>query len=75
MIEKFVVLSVKKEDLEESITGLSLLKPVLQKQVTLMNGKNKEQARTDREELGRHFDTAITAMQIILGAMEEGASK
>ena len=67
----YVAVGVKKEDLEDSIAGLSQLKPVLQAQATKANGSNKRQAEIDSKELGKHFDTAITAMTMLLDAFEE----
>ena len=73
--EKFengiVMIGLKKEELEDSIAGLSQLKPVLQAQVIRGNGKNVKQAKIDSEELGSHFDTAITAMTMLLAGFEE----
>ena len=63
----YVAVGVKKEELEDSIAGLSQLKPILQAQVIKGNGKNKRQAEIDSKELGKHFDTAIAAMTMILG--------
>lgn len=71
----YVAVGVKKEDLEESIAGLSQLKPFLQAQVIKGNGKNKRQAEIDSKELGKHFDTAITVMTMMLGAFEEERNK
>lgn len=68
---RFVVIGVKKEDLEDSISGLSQLKPFLQRVVILANGNNKKQGLIDSEELGKHFDTAITAMTMPLGRFED----
>lgn len=61
-----VILGVQKQELVESIQGLEQLKPVLQKQVIYANGKNTKQGLKDAKELGKHFDTAITAMQMVL---------
>ena len=70
MIEKInngmVKIGVKQEDLEDSIVGINQLKPILQEQVLIGNGSNKEQGRKDAEELGKHFDTAIDSMIILL---------
>ena len=68
---KYVMVSVKKEDLEDSIAGLSQLKPLLQAQVVMANGTNRKQGLEDSAELGKHFDTAITAMQMLLGGFDE----
>lgn len=66
-----VMIGIKKEELKDSIAGLSQLKPILQAQVIRGNGMNKRQAEIDSEELGNHFDTAITAMTILLAGFEE----
>ena len=66
--KKFVVVGVKKDDLEDSLAGLSQLKPVLQQQLMLVNDEG--QGKKDAEERGKHFDTAITAMTMLLGQME-----
>ena len=68
--KRFLVVGIKKEDLEDSLAGLSQLKPILQRQVMLSNGKNRKQAAIDSAEIGKHFDTAITAMTMLLGQME-----
>ncbi len=57
---------VSQEDLEESISGLRQLKPILQKQVMIGNGRNTKQGLKDATELGKHFDTAIDAMCMLL---------
>lgn len=67
----FVMVGIKKEELEESIEGLSQLKPVLQEQVIKENGKNKKQALIDSKELGGHFDTAIMAMKVLLAGFDD----
>ncbi len=68
--KRFVVVGVKKEDLEDSLAGLSQLKPILQRNVMIGNGKNVVQGKKDAAELGKDFDTAITAMTMLLGQME-----
>lgn len=68
-MEKFKVLKIKKEDLEEAIPGITALKPILQRQVLLSN-KDKKQGKFDAEQLGKHFDTAINSMITVLGYME-----
>lgn len=70
-IDDMVVLGVGQEDLLNSIAGLEQLKPILQEQVKIANGKNIRQGIKDASELGKHFDTAITAMQMVLGAFPE----
>lgn len=62
----YVAIGVKQEDLEDSINGLSQLKPILQAQLIKGNGANKQQAAIDAKELGKHFDTAIEAMTMLL---------
>lgn len=66
----FKVLKISKEDLEEAIPGLESLKPILQKQVRIGNGKDRKQGEIDAAELGKHFDTAINSMVTILAWME-----
>lgn len=71
-IEKgFVKIGVKQEDLEESITGLKQLKPILQMLVIRGNGGNAKQAAIDSTELAKHFDTAIDAMTILLAGFPD----
>lgn len=65
-LDHIVVLKITKEALEEAIPAMSQLKPVLQKQVLLINGKNKVQGETDAQELGKHFEVAINSMITIL---------
>jgi hypothetical protein len=67
-MDKFKVLKISKEDLENSITGLSQIKPTLQQHCLIVNldGQGKE----DAKELGDHFDTAIDAMITVLGFIE-----
>ncbi|WP_243128345.1 hypothetical protein [Clostridium chromiireducens] len=66
----FKVLKISKEDLEEAIPGLESLKPILQKQARIGNGKDRKQGEIDAAELGKHFDTAINSMVTILAWME-----
>lgn len=65
-----VKVEVSQEDLEDSINGLSQLKPILQAQLIKSNG-NKRQAAIDVKELGRHFDTAIDAMTMLLSGFPD----
>lgn len=67
-MEKYKVLKLSKESLEDSIQGLSKIKPILQKHCLDANldGKGKE----DAKELGEHYETAINAMITVLGLME-----
>lgn len=67
----FIKVGVKQEDLENSIAGLTQLKPILQMQVIRSNGKNKIQAAIDSAELGKHFDTAIDAMTMLLSGFPD----
>ena len=62
----YVKICVSEEELENSIAGLSQLKPVLQAQVMKGNGRNTKQGLIDATELGKHFDTAIDAMVMLL---------
>lgn len=62
----YVAIALKQEDLEDSINGLSQLKPIMQAQLIKSNGANKRQAAIDVKELGKHFDTAIEAMTMLL---------
>lgn len=65
------VLKFTKNDLQESINGLSQIKPILQSQVLDAN-TDIYQGRKDAKELGEHYDTAINAMMMILAMMEDG---
>lgn len=67
----YVKTCVSEEELENSIAGLSQLKPILQTQVMKGNGRNTKQGLTDAAELGKHFDTAIDAMTILLAGFKE----
>lgn len=59
----YVKICVSEEKLENSIAGLSQLKPILQTQVMKGNGRNTKQ--------GKHFDTAIDAMTMLLAGFKE----
>lgn len=67
-MDKIKVLETNKEHLESSIAGLTQLKPLLQKQCLAANLDG--QGNQDAKELGDHFETAITAMIIVLELME-----
>ncbi len=67
----YAAISIKQEDLEDSISGLSQLKPILQAQIIKNNGANKQQAAIDVKELGKHFDTAIEAMTTLLSGFDD----
>ena len=66
----YVKICVSEEELENSIAGLSQLKPILQTQVMKGNGRNTKQG-IDAAELGKHFDTAIDAMTMLLAGFKE----
>lgn len=67
----YVKICVSEEELENSIAGLSQLKPILQTQVMKGNERNTKQGLIDAAELGKHFDTAIDAMTMILVGFKE----
>ena len=67
----YVKICVSEEELENSIAGLSQLKPILQTQVIKGNGRNTKQGIIDAAELGKHFDTAIDAMTMLLAGFKE----
>lgn len=67
----YVKICVSEEELENSIDGLSQLKPILQAQVMKGNGRNTKQGLIDAAELEKHFDTAIDAMTILLAGFKE----
>lgn len=75
MVEKvgkdLVIVGVSQKDLEESIGGLSQLKPILQAQVIKSNGADRRQAAIDSATLGKHFDTAIDAMTMLLSGFSD----
>ena len=75
MVEKFgdgmVVIKISKEELEDSIAGLTELKPIIQRLVMQANGKNIKQGMQDVAEVGKHFDTAIETMTSVLAGIEE----
>ena len=67
----YVKICVSEEELENSIAGLSQLKPILQTQVMKENGRNTKQGLIDAAELGKHFDTVIDAMTMLLVGFKE----
>ena len=67
----YVKICVSEEELENSIAGLSQLKPILQTQVMKGNGSFTKQGLIDAAELGKHFDTAIDAMTMLLAGFKE----
>ena len=68
----YVKICVSEEELENSIAGLSQLKPILQTQAMKGNGRNTKQGLIDAAELGKHFDTAIDAMTMLLAGFTVG---
>lgn len=66
----YVKICVSEEELENSIAGLSQLKPILQTQVMEGNGRNTKQGLIDAAEMGKHFDTAIDAMTMLLAGFK-----
>lgn len=67
----YVKICVSEEELENSIAGLSQLKPILQTQVMKGNESSTKQGLIDAAELGKHFDTAIDAMTMLLAGFKE----
>ena len=67
----YVKICVSEEELENSIAGLRQLKNFLQAQVMIGNGRNIKQGLIDAAELGKHFDTAIDAMTMLLAVFKE----
>jgi len=67
-----VTIEIKKEDVEDAIYGLQLLKPMVQAQVVKGNGNDTKQAEIDVEECGKHFVIAIVAMTMLLSGFEDG---
>lgn len=70
-MEDIKVIKLSKEELADSISGLTQLKPVLKTALIKLNGKNIAQGIKDSKEIGQHLDTAINAMITVLGYMEE----
>ena len=65
----YVKICVSEEELENSIAGLSQLKPILQAQVMKGNGRNTKQGLIDAAELDRNIDYA---QQLTRQALEAG---
>ncbi|MEG0907029.1 MAG: hypothetical protein RSF87_12495 [Cellulosilyticaceae bacterium] len=63
------MMKLSKEELVDSIAGLEQLKPVIQRQLTLINADG--QGKQDAEEVGKHFDTAITSMTILAAGFDK----
>lgn len=72
-MDKYVILKLSKEGLKDSIANLSKIKPALQEQCLRIN--LDRQGKKDAKELGEHFDTAINAMVMVLGMMEDSEVK
>lgn len=73
MMEKYKVLKLSKENLVNSIKGLSQIKPILQKKCLESNLDG--QGKKDAIELGEHFEIAIKSMTILLAFMERNKEK
>ena len=72
--EDYVVLKVSQQQLEEAVEGLQQLKPLIVQQVIKGNQimrSSKEQTETDVKEVTAHFETAITAMYMLLNSFYE----
>lgn len=65
----YVKICVSEEELENSIAGLSQLKPILQTQAMKGNGRNTKQGLIDAAELDRNIDYA---QQLTRQALEAG---
>lgn len=72
-MEKYKILRMSKEQLENSIAGLSQIKPVLQQKC--LDANMDGQGKKDAAELGEHFDTAINAMITVLAFMESNTAE
>ncbi len=71
---EIVILKIKQEDLLDAMANIEAIKPAIQRQILLGNrkmGSSKEQTAQDEKDFGKHIDTAITAMTMIYGFMEE----
>jgi len=69
-VEELKVLKLSKEELKTAIKGLTGIKPILQQQVIIGNGKDVKQGEIDAREIGEHFDIAINSMVTVLAFME-----
>ena len=67
----YVKICVSEEELENSIAGLSQLKPILQTQAIKGTEETQSRGLIDAAELGKHFDTAIDAMTMLLAGFKE----
>lgn len=68
-MEDIKIIKLSEEELEESISGLTQIKPILQQMVLKGNGRNMAQGVKDSREIGQHIDTAINSMITILAYM------
>ncbi len=68
--DRLIILKVKKEELEDSIDGLTQLFPLVNRQVIKGNRIDVKQAMEDSKELKKHFDTAITSMTMLLANID-----
>ncbi|MGL4358580.1 MAG: hypothetical protein ACRCSY_07785 [Cetobacterium sp.] len=68
-MEGIKVFKFTEEQLKNSMSGLSQLKPQLQKMC--LNVNSDGQGEEDAKELGEHFTTAINAMATVLVYMGE----
>lgn len=68
----YVKICVSEEELENSIAGLSQLKPILQTQVMKGNGRNTKQGLIDAAELGKQKggEAGIKAIQQLAGMVD-----
>lgn len=64
--DKFVKIAVKRGDLEESISSLQELRPIMQELIIRGNERDKMTAMKDIADMNRHLDTAVDAMLILL---------
>ncbi|NFG42103.1 hypothetical protein FC789_13080 [Clostridium botulinum] len=72
-MEGIKIFKFSKEQLKDSIGGLSQLKPQLQQ--LCLNVNLDGQGKEDAKELGEHFTTAINAMGTLLVYMSEMDNK
>ena len=67
----YVKICVSEEELENSIAGISKLRPSLQTQKRKGNGRNTKQRLIDAAERAKQVDTAIDAMTMLLAGFKE----
>lgn len=68
-MEDIKIIKLSEDELEEAISGLAQIKPILQQMVLKGNGRNMAQGVKDSREIGQHIDTAINSMVTILAYM------